>query len=124
MTATVTITFHTNIWEGVTASPWTVHVTTPITFTAMMTIRISTDEVAELAAHIEAMGLDWGTENSLCSKLNNAIKSLEKGQIQAAIGQLEAFTHQVEALRTTKLTEEQANYLVTQAQAIINLLRT
>ena len=119
---TVTVTYGTGIWEGVSWPPGTVHVVSPITFTATITVGAS-NEIMELTSYVKAMGLDWGTENSLNSKLENAIKSLEKGQVNAAIGQLEAFTHQVEALRGKKLTEEQADYLADQAQAIVELLR-
>jgi len=118
---TVTVTYGTGIWEGV-SWPGPVMVVSPISFTATIAIGAS-NAIIELTSCVKAMGLDWGTENSLNSKLENAIKSLEKGQVSAAIRQLEAFMHQGEALRGKKLTEGQADYLADQAQAIVDLLR-
>lgn len=75
---------------------------------------------AALLAFIEEMGLPQGVENSLVSKLENAIDSMEKGQYNAAANQLNAFINQVEAQRGKKIKEEKANALITAAQSIID----
>ena len=59
-------------------------------------------------------------ENSLLSKVENAIKSLEKGKENAAIGQLEAFINQVEAQRGKKISEETADLLISYAENLIS----
>ncbi len=69
---------------------------------------------------IEEMELESGTENSLNSILDNSIKSLDKGQENAAVNQLEAFINHVEAQRGKKLTEEEADALIAAAQQIID----
>jgi hypothetical protein len=67
----------------------------------------------------EAMGLHHGIENSLDAKLDNALKSLEKENYGPAINQLEAFINECEAQRGKKLTEEQADTLITGAEGVI-----
>ena len=76
----------------------------------------------ELIETVEGMGLPEGIENSLTVKLENAIKSLEKGKQNTAINQLNAFINQAEALKGKKLTNEQADLLITEAQRIIDLI--
>jgi hypothetical protein len=56
--------------------------------------------------------LPKGTENSLTSKLQNAIQSLENEQQNAAINKLNAFINEVKAQRGKKLTNGQATSLV------------
>jgi len=72
---------------------------------------------------IETWNLPKGTENSLTSKLQNAIQSLEKEQKNAAINQLNAFINEVQAQRNKKLTSQQADMLITEAQRIINTIQ-
>ncbi|MCK5560220.1 MAG: hypothetical protein KAJ51_06485, partial [Thermoplasmata archaeon] len=57
--------------------------------------------------------------NSLISKLENAQKSLDKGQDNAAVNQLNAFINEVEAQRGKKLTDAQADELIAAAQSIM-----
>ena len=66
------------------------------------------------------MELPSGTENSLTSKLENAIDSLDNDKDTAGVNQLEAFINQVEAQRGKKLTEEEADALIAAAQWIID----
>jgi RHS repeat-associated protein len=58
-------------------------------------------------------------QNSLTSKLEAALKSLQKGKQETAINQLEAFINQVEAQRGKKISLSAADALITQAQAVI-----
>lgn len=80
------------------------------------------EAIEHLTATIENMNLHQGIENSLTSKLENVIAKLEKGTVNAAINQLEAFINAVEAQRGNKLTEEQADELVDVANSIISML--
>jgi len=76
-----------------------------------------------LVETIETWNLPKGTENSLTSKLQNAIQSLEKGQQNAAINKLNAFISEVKAQSNKKLTSEQADLLTSEAQRIINMIQ-
>jgi hypothetical protein len=59
-------------------------------------------------------------ENSLVSKVENAMKSRDKGRENAAIGQLEAFINQVEAQSGKKISEETADLLISYAENLIS----
>ncbi len=67
--------------------------------------------------------LHKGTENSLTSKLEGALHHLGTEKEGVATHKLMGFTNQVEALRGNKVTDEQANYLITEAQRIIDLIK-
>lgn len=84
---------------------------------------LSPEEAAEaLIELIGGLGIHHGTANSLTSKLHNAIASLQCGNTHAAVNQLNAFVNQVEAQRGKKLTEEQADMLIAEAQGIIDAI--
>jgi hypothetical protein len=80
------------------------------------------DKIEDLINEITDMDLPHGIENSLLVKLENALKSLEKGNDNAAVNQLLAFINEVEAKRGNELTEEQADSLITIAQVILDIL--
>jgi len=63
-------------------------------------------------------------KNSLTSKVDNALKSLDKGEDGAAINMLNAFINQVEAQRGKKISEEAADMLIAYANNIISKIRT
>jgi len=70
-------------------------------------------------ALIEELALPQGTETSLVSTINNAMKSLEKGNEGAAVNQLQAFINKVEAQRGKKISEEAADMLIAYADIVI-----
>jgi hypothetical protein len=78
------------------------------------------DSIEALIINVEDLDLPKGVRNSLTSKLDNALKSLEKGRDNAAKNKLEAFINEVEAQRGMKLTDEQADALIIAVQCIIN----
>jgi len=80
------------------------------------------EETQELIEKLEAWNLPKGTENSLTSKLERALHLLAIGNENGAIHKLMDFISQVEALRGKKLNDEQADYLVSEAQRIIDLI--
>jgi len=82
----------------------------------------SEDEIEDFIEDIENMDLPQGTETSLTSKLENAIKSIEKENYNTAVNQLNAFINEVEAQRGKKLTEEQADELIAMAEFIIYII--
>ncbi len=67
--------------------------------------------------------LHKGQANALISILNAALKSLEKGNFNAACNQLNAFINKVNALiNSRRLSPEQGQDLIDSAQRIINAL--
>ncbi len=72
-----------------------------------------------LVTTVTGLNLPNGTETSLTSKLDAAFASLQQGQNNAAVNQLNAFVNQVNAQRGKALTDEQANALIQAAQKII-----
>jgi hypothetical protein len=77
------------------------------------------DSLEHFPSVIRRRGLHKGTENSLVSKVENAIKSLEKGDCDVAINQLQAFINEIEAQRGKKISEELAEMLIQYAQNVI-----
>ena len=78
------------------------------------------DIIEILIANIEDLGLPKGTKNSLISKLNNVLDSLERMNERAAANKLNAFINDVEAQRGKKLTKEEADQLIAIADAAIS----
>jgi len=81
---------------------------------------IKADYLIAILHQIEELNLPQGIEDSLISKVENAIASLEKGNTEVAINQLEAFINQVEALEEKKISEEDAEMLIEYAENIID----
>lgn len=71
---------------------------------------------------INTMNLPKGTDTSLISKLDNAIKSLDKNNANAAKNQLEATINEINAQKDKKIAGEQANTLIAALQKIIQYL--
>jgi hypothetical protein len=80
------------------------------------------DEIKEIIEDIKEMELLKGPENALISILEAAINSLENGNYNTAMNQLEAFIHMVEAFRGTKLTDEEADELIAMTYWVIDNL--
>ena len=76
------------------------------------------EAIGDLATHVESLGLPHGLENALLAKLEAARRSLAAGRLRAAMGQIGAFCNQVEDLRGSRLTNEQADALLAEAAAI------
>jgi parallel beta-helix repeat protein len=82
-----------------------------------------TDPIANLIAQVAALNLTQGVKNSLTSKLQAAEQSLESGNTTAALNQLEAFIHQVNALvNSDRLDQLTADYLDSAVDDLIQLL--
>ncbi len=61
-------------------------------------------------------------ENSLTSKIENAARSAERGHICAAVNELQALQHEIEAQRDKKIPADTANLLLMYAQNLIQQL--
>jgi hypothetical protein len=79
-------------------------------------VRALIDQVNSFAAGGD---IDGNMVNSLLSQLQAALASLERGNLNAASGQLGAFIHHMEAQRGKKISESAAADLISQAQAIL-----
>jgi len=75
-----------------------------------------------LVRTVLSWNLPKGTENSLTSKLKGALHLLDIGNENGAIHKLMELINQAEALRDKKLINEQADYLISEAQKIIDLI--
>jgi hypothetical protein len=82
----------------------------------------SNEALYELLKTIKTWSLPKGTGNSLSSKLEDTLHLLDIGNENGAVHKLMDFMSQVEALRGKKLSSGQADYLVTEAQRIIDLI--
>lgn len=80
------------------------------------------DTIVGLQTTIETLPdevLSNETKNSLISKVDNALKSLDKEKDNAAINQLQAFINEVNAQRGKKISEEVADMLIAYANNVI-----
>ncbi|MCK4823665.1 putative metal-binding motif-containing protein [bacterium] len=80
------------------------------------------DNLQDLPQIIEALPdglLSDQTKNSLISKVNNALKSVDKDADNAAINQVQAFINEINAQRGKKISEEAADMLIQYANNII-----
>jgi hypothetical protein len=84
-------------------------------------IKVSTQNLIET---IKTWNLPKGIEKSLISQLQNALQLFEIGRQKASISTLNAFIKQAQAQSNKGLTSEQANMLISEAQKIINLIKT
>jgi len=75
-----------------------------------------TDDINSL---VTSSDLDQNLADSLINKVTNAAQSDSKGNICAAVNQLEAFKNQIEAKREKQLTNEEADQLINYADNVI-----
>lgn len=97
-------------------------------FSLFVVFQLPTPEEAieGLVADVEGMNLQQGIDNSLDTKLASALDALDAlnaEQRNDAVNKLNAFMNEVEAQRGKKLTDEQADYLASEAQGIVDLIQ-
>jgi len=78
------------------------------------------ESTKDIIDDIKELNLPKGTENSLTSKLQNAIDALNRGNTDAAIIKLEAFISEVRAQQCKKIPCDKADELIAMAQRIID----
>jgi hypothetical protein len=96
-------------------------------YTAVIIVLTPSEAIEDLADIIEDLNLQQQIENSLDAKLDSALRALDdlnENNDAAAINSLQAFINAVEAQRGNKITDEQADTLISAAQAIIDSLST
>lgn len=94
-----------------------------------ITLSSTSNYLSELIGTIEEMLndglLNAGNANALIVKINNAIKSIEKGNINASNGQLNAFIFAVEDFINTGIIPiESGQALITRGETAISLLNS
>jgi hypothetical protein len=97
------------------------HTDTIATFTLDVVTQTPQSHLADLQATLSTIaGLSAGDINALSAKLNSAVASLDRGNENAAEGQLGAFVHQVNALiRSRRLTAAQGQILINAVEAVL-----
>jgi len=81
--------------------------------------------IQQLILMVKDLNLKQGMNNSLDSKLQNALAALEAanaGQRQDAVNKMQAFINSVEAQRGKEILEANADALINFAQKVIDLL--
>ena len=79
--------------------------------------------IAELITLVDLSSIHKGTMTSLTSTLENALKSLGKGNTGAAINQIQAFINKLEAQRGKKIGETTTDEWIGDAQEIIDAIQ-
>ncbi len=87
-----------------------------------ITVITTNDAIDELIILVEGLSLLEGLENGLISKLENAINSIENGNYEAAINQINAFINHVNAQSGKKISEQDADELIEYVSRIIHSL--
>lgn len=83
------------------------------------------DVIEELKQYIQGLDVPQGVKKSLIKQLNAATNALSDGHEETAINILSAFINHVESLRDEgKLTQDQADYIISSAQAIIDMIQS
>jgi hypothetical protein len=90
------------------------------TISVTYTIESPAEATEDFIDDIKELNLPQGTENSLTSKLENAIDALNRGNTDAAIIKLEAFISEVRAQQCKKIPCDKADELIAMAQRIID----
>ena len=81
------------------------------------------DSVENLPTVIARLDLQEGIENELTSVVENAAKSLARGNNRAAIQQFQAFINKIQAQRGKKIPEGLAEMLIRYAQSVIQQIQ-
>jgi len=81
------------------------------------------ERMTGLGQDIRAKVSNTGIVNSLCTKIENAISSLSRGNIKAGMNQIEAFINDVSAQRGKKIAVNDADAFIKLARQILDGLK-
>lgn len=80
------------------------------------------EALEQLVGTIQASSLPKGAANSLAAKLEAALRSLEKGRLNAALNQLKAFQNEIAALVGKKIDPTLAESLLSSIEVIVQAM--
>ena len=78
--------------------------------------------LATVTSMVNDLGLKSGFANALQTKLDNALKSFNEGNMNASVGQLAAFINQVNAKRGKDISGADADTPIDAAEAIVDAI--
>jgi hypothetical protein len=81
-------------------------------------VKGAAEQINDLMALVQSLGLHLGAANSLIGKLQGAASASDKGNIEAECGHLRAFLQEANAQKGKKLTAAQAGLLIAEATRI------
>ena len=87
-----------------------------------VTLTLGDETFDGFATTIQEIGLQQGSENAMVAKVEAAKKSLGKGNVNAALGSLNALLNQISAQAGKKLTPSQAAELTAAVTAIMTAI--
>jgi hypothetical protein len=87
-----------------------------------VTVKSAVQQISDLVAVIQSYNLDRGTENSLTSMLDAALKALQAGDTATACGSLTALINHAQAQSGKKLTVARADEIIALATRIRNAI--
>ena len=83
-----------------------------------VTVKGAAGQISALVTLVNSFNLPAGIQNSFVAKLQNALASINAGNVTAACNQLNAFINETQAQSGKALTVDQANQLITSANRI------
>jgi len=86
--------------------------------TFQVTVIGAAGQTTDLSTLVSSFGLDHGTENSLLTKLGNALAAINGGNVGSACAHLSSFINEVQAQTGKKITAAQAAQLIAAANQI------
>jgi len=89
------------------------------TDTTTVTVKSPSQATQDVITQITSMNLPKEIESSLTSKLDNVVKSLDKGNVNAAKNQLEATINEITAQKGKKIPGDQATTIIAMLQKSI-----
>jgi len=116
-------------WTGSSVLPNPFDLTNyiPFSYTCSVTAAFAPEPVTLLQLamipQVVNLGLPAGIESSFLTKLYTALDSVDAGRNRSAASTLNAFVNQIEAQRGRKVSDADADGLVSDAEATIALLR-
>jgi len=95
------------------------------TLSVSYTVQSAAEAVQDMITYIESLNLPQGPENSLTSKLGNAIDDMNKGKNSGTVpakNKMNAFINEVQAQQCKKIPCDQADILIAMAQRIMKTI--
>ena|GEM_PF-4779404 len=122
-TATPTPTYTPTPMPTATSTATATNTSTPTATPTPGPSQAVSNLITAVNTYISNGNITGGVGTGLLNKLQNAQQKLDRGQMNAAANELQAFINAVQAQRGKKITTIAADDLIAQAQAIINQIQ-